>query len=154
SQGECWVESDREKKWTAPKPSASIPIIKLHGSVNWFQHDGEHRYWFALPYELSPTASDSSRPEKPNFSLETFKRQAQMRELLPEATFEGREIVPAIIPPMLGKASVAPTVAIQWNAAIEALKLARQVWVVGYSFPATDTFMKRLLSQGIQENPN
>src|SRR5438067_12909206 len=53
---------------------------------------------------------------------------------------------------MLGKTSVAPVIALQWSAAIEALARARGVWVIGYSFPTTDTFMNRLLCEGIKAN--
>jgi hypothetical protein len=62
------------------------------------------------------------------------------------------DISPAIVPPMLGKSSLAQVITRQWKAAIDALANAREIWVIGYSFPATDAFMKRLLTEGVKRN--
>jgi len=53
---------------------------------------------------------------------------------------------------MLGKTASSPVIAIQWSTAISSIAEAREVWVVGYSFPTTDAFMKRLLTEGIKNN--
>ena len=53
---------------------------------------------------------------------------------------------------MLGKSSDLKVVTHQWKEAITALATAREVWVVGYSFPETDAFMTRLLTEGMQNN--
>jgi hypothetical protein len=53
---------------------------------------------------------------------------------------------------MLGKSAVHPTVAAQWRAAIEILQRARTLDIIGYSFPETDVFMLRLLSEGLKRN--
>jgi hypothetical protein len=74
------------------------------------------------------------------------------RQMLSNSTGHEGQISPAIIPPMLGKTSVAPVIPLQWKATINALARARKVWVIGYSFPTTDTFMNRLLCEGIQDN--
>src|SRR5690242_8352832 len=77
-----------------------------------------------------------------------MNRNADERAML----LASASLAPAIIPPMLGKASVSPVISSQWRAAIQALSAARQIWIIGYSFPETDTFMPRLLSQGLQAN--
>ena len=107
--------------------SSRVPIIKLHGSINWFQPRGSPAEWFAL----QPGAVRDVENSIPEI-LETH--------------------TPAIIPPMLGKASVAPVIAAQWKAAMSVLARARQIVVIGYSFPATDAFMLRLLSEGLKSN--
>jgi hypothetical protein len=61
-------------------------------------------------------------------------------------------IKPGIVAPMIGKASVASAIAAQWRRAIAVCSRARTVLVVGYSFPETDTFMSRLLAEGLHQN--
>ena len=34
-----------------------------------------------------------------------------------------------------------------------AISLAESIWIAGYSFPQTDTFMQRLLHEGLSANP-
>ncbi len=68
------------------------------------------------------------------------------------AALEANTVRPAIIPPLLGKGLVASSIARQWTAAIFALKRARYLVIIGYSFPSTDTFMTRLLSEGLHAN--
>lgn len=55
---------------------------------------------------------------------------------------------------MLSKGLAYEVFAHQWKAAIELLARARYVFVVGYSFPTTDAFMKRLLSDALKDNDN
>jgi NAD-dependent SIR2 family protein deacetylase len=120
-------------------------VIKLHGSVNWF------------------TAKNTTIAKSNTFFLtkqmEGWLCKApdiQYRALLDEickgraATFE--DIQPAIVPPMLGKASVLPIIAEQWHRAIQAITDAKYIFVIGYSFPETDAFMKRMISQGLSDN--
>ncbi|WP_254512584.1 SIR2 family protein [Anatilimnocola floriformis] len=121
-----------------------IPIIKLHGSVNWFQ--GKKK-WGAF------NGIDSRIPHSKLSGL-GFAR-AEMVNICKEqrgGDADWSDPTPAIIPPMLGKSSSAPVIQQNWRAAIGALTRARQVWIIGYSFPATDAFMLRLLTEGLAEN--
>jgi hypothetical protein len=61
-------------------------------------------------------------------------------------------VTPAVIPPMLGKMSVLPTISHQWQSAIACLETAAHITVIGYSFPETDAFMTRLLAEGLKKN--
>lgn len=137
-----------------------IPVIKLHGSVNWFQMDNKQQTWMGLPRHVRDDAILNCR--RTSLSLAPFQeevgklfvKQTQHVQGSPSPDpIPGNEMAPAIIPPMLGKAHVSGVIKAQWTAAIDALHLARQVWVIGYSFPPTDAFMLRLLTAGIQENP-
>ncbi len=53
---------------------------------------------------------------------------------------------------MLGKSAVHEVIASQWRAAVKALARAKQLFIVGYSFPETDVFMTRLLAEGLKYN--
>ena len=72
--------------------------------------------------------------------------------LLKQAIDDQATLTPLIIPPMLGKASTRNIICRQWYSAIDALRLAAQIWIVGYSFPQTDAFMQRLLHEGLSKN--
>src|SRR5206468_2264128 len=41
-----------------------------------------------------------------------------------------------------------------WRKAVEAVKVASQIVVIGYSLPPTDTFFQYLLTLGLGDNPN
>lgn len=138
-------------------------VIKLHGSANWFSVRGRvegrpnesehtvalaptslfgHQDGAALSYELG----------RPSFSPSTaWDVLHQIRG--PHAPKKDTcQISPTIIPPTLGKHADANIVKDQWAAAVEALAGARQVWTIGYSFPTTDTFMPRMLIEGLRKN--
>lgn len=137
----------------------SIPIIKLHGSVNWFIFNGTK--WAATTNVMGTQkpahvgheelgAVDAEHVENDRF-LDSLLEGAMSRGVVAE-TDEKVEIKPAIIPPMLGKSSTSEVIAHQWRVATEAIGAARQIWVIGYSFPHTDAFMPRLLTQGMEEH--
>jgi hypothetical protein len=143
----CYVEDDNP----GHEP-ASIPIIKLHGSVNWFQTDDESNKWVGT--DCMMTDGYTLAHHRANLDLADYKEVLRAWFAGEVTKVTGKGFAPAIIPPMLGKASVSRVITKQWGAAIEALSRARQIWIIGYSFPQTDTFMLRLLSAGIESNPN
>lgn len=124
-----------------------VPIIKLHGSVNWFSVSS-NGYWHA-PRGFKPLAEQNQPAETiaKNIAGETIAKN-----IIEQRAWVKEYLTPEIIPPMLGKSSASPVIGQQWNAAIEAIGAARQIWVVGYSFPQTDTFMTRLLTEGLLRN--
>jgi hypothetical protein len=133
--------------------SGRIPIVKLHGSVNWFEAEElskrtRKKEWLAFQrFGFVPGQGEGHLCgiNKPDFALSEFG--AELR-----AGGFREHVVPAIIPPMLGKLAVHPTVAAQWRAAIEILQRARTLDIIGYGFPETDVFMLRLLSEGLRRN--
>jgi hypothetical protein len=126
-----------------------VPIIKLHGSVNWFEASKSsepepNAGWFALEsfgaYEKKPFGLND-----PSFAIAEVRRQLSGCGVIGEPCA-------AIVPPMLGKSAVHPAIAAQWRAAVESLERAKRVYIVGYSFPETDVFMIRLLTEGLKRN--
>jgi len=140
------------QKLDVKPPAGPLPIIKLHGSANWFKGDDEGRTWVGVASDFDDTHPIAHH----SGTLDLSKYKSYLRDsfLSEVRSRDGNQYTPAIIPPMLGKASVSPVIAKQWGSAIEAVAKARQIWIIGYSFPATDTFMLRLLSAGIEANPN
>lgn len=120
-------------------------IVKLHGSVSWFFGDTDDQY---IGINVFDGCSNWDVTwDHPNH--QDFVRKLQL-----ELGNGVAAIRPAIIPPMLGKGSTSALFAKQWKVAIALLARARYIYVVGYSFPTTDAFMKRLLSDGLKDNHN
>ena len=108
----------------------AIEIIKLHGSVNWF-NDSKGELWFPVGTE--------ARGNETHLTCQTDEFAHSM-------TSE-----PLIVPPLLGKAEAPPMIVDQWKAAIHAISHARELVIAGYSFPDSDAFMTRLISEGFKE---
>lgn len=119
----------------------NTPIIKLHGSVNWFAAD-EHHIADVKMANYGPANRHSEVVESSQRRYMGVYKHVR----------SPRSLTPAIIPPMLGKSSNDRLFALQWEAAIKAISNAAQIWVMGYSFPTTDAFMSRLLTEGIMSN--
>ena len=131
-----------------------VPIIKLHGSVNWFILNDTQ--WVASTAFRGCDASERDEPfwiDEPDVDIDAvidkITDDAAAKGAIPK---DDATIDPAIIPPMLGKSSAAPIIVNQWNAAISAISAAKQIFVIGYSFPQTDAFMPRLLTKGMENH--
>ena len=113
----------------------SIEIVKLDGSVNWFSESNR------VTIESSPNNVTDE-----NTQICDWDCQAP--------NYPGAQPIgsPLIIAPVLDKTSTHPQIRAQWKAAMEAITYARELVIVGYSFPETDAFMNRLLAEGVREN--
>lgn len=135
------VKEDAATLTPIPMGSDTLPVIKLHGSVNWFQTAG---YSLALADGADVRSLAVEKDQSPIAAFDHLTQRLKCASL--------DDIRAGIIPPMLGKTSVEPVIAHQWQSAISALSQARQVWLIGYSFPQTDAFMSRLLTEGMRQN--
>ncbi|MCO6046524.1 SIR2 family protein [Aeoliella sp. ICT_H6.2] len=115
-----------------------VPVIKLHGSVNW-ERDGKNTVAWC---------TESVDPETRKPTLELAMHRVPRSRLIENGPFNE----PLIVPPALSKMSPDKAVLFQWQAAVDAFTRARELWIVGYSFPATDPFMLRLLHEGLSKN--
>ena len=125
-----------------------LPIIKLHGSANWFDVGDT---WIATK-ELSGPAAPSVALTNSEYSIAGLQSGLEAELANRGLKMDATKIVPALVPPMLGKSAMSAIIVQQWREAIRAIERARQLWIIGYSFPATDMFMTRILAEGIQRN--
>jgi NAD-dependent SIR2 family protein deacetylase len=132
------VVPDKAVADITPKVSGVVPIIKLHGSANWFTFGSTFYGLLDLDAVLNADRN----------------RISSLIAGIPGVAPDPSKLVPGIVPPMLGKTTNARVYELQWQAAIVALRRARHIYVVGYSFPPTDAFMSRLLTAGLQNNDN
>ena len=109
-----------------------VPIIKLHGSLNWKECLKDRGY----------TVVQKGQP---------FSKELQVT---PEYSSDSDWTQPAIIPPTLFKQEInddqrannvlTQTILSQWKAAITILQVADSILSVGYSFPPSDFHSKRV----------
>lgn len=147
-----WIGDDESSAAKEAKLAVErllVPVVKIHGSVNWFQFGDKGVQAF---YEFG---LHSGGQGKRSFSEDVLPFDRFLAETIGMSGLGDvapDRFSPVIVPPMLGKSSDLDVVTHQWKVAINELSTAREVWVVGYSFPETDAFMSRLLTEGMQSN--
>jgi hypothetical protein len=120
-------------------PRNAVEFAKLHGSVNWFK-EGESRFVVTTKSTLHHGAERfiGFSCQDPDHASAIIRPEGKRR--------------PLIVPPLLGKVGDDPIITQHWHRAVHAFTCAREIVIMGYSFPQTDTFMTRLLAEGIRDN--
>lgn len=111
--------------------SARCDLLKLHGSTNW----GVCSACNERVLVLSQKVSDS--PEE-------FRR---MKCSCGQNAFQ-----PFLVPPSWDKSEYRKVIAPVWKKAVDELKSATRICIIGYSMPETDAFFKYLLTMALSEN--
>jgi len=131
--------------------SGKFKLLKLHGSLNWAKCKScEHLQivpaspipagYFPLPF--------GKNGAQINFKMVTHVlKNTKCEECHKEDTLE-----PIIIPPTWSKAIENSPLIKVWETAVEEIKNAFQLIVIGYSMPPTDTFFQYLLTLGLFSN--
>ena len=115
---------------------AGMPLLKLHGSINWRPKLGHadpvpldaithHDDWSPLGGASLPHVADHLEPQ------------------------------PVIVPPVLSKSSLVeqPVLRLVWSQAFKVLECAHEVTFVGYSFPTTDVAARTLFAEALKDLP-
>ena len=116
----------------------SMELLKLHCSLNWRVRRGH----------LAPYTMDAIVHHEAWLPLE--KRPGQPGT---EAIENHLQPEPFMVPPVLAKTDLGdqPILRLVWNKALMALREAREVVFVGYSFPATDFAADVLFTEALAE---
>ena len=153
-----------DKTWRKPRsPRSAFPLLKLHGSTNWFGpyvtrdfRDGK-RSWLASNETVNctwclvdgsewfSTYKDRWRPGYGAFSY----------FFPPDDPVQGAPLMPIVIPPTETKnfreyGSVFRPI---WKEANRVLAAASRLVIVGYSFPATDAHAFSLVDRFLKVRP-
>lgn len=128
----------------------SLPLLKLHGSINW----GRCAECQAIdplriqPIEIPPLAKGDAGhvflPEHWNSFREKLPKQ-------PHCNTHLRDI-PVLVPPTWSKSQHYLNLAPVWKRAARELGEAENIFVIGYSLPETDMFFRYLYALGSQSN--
>lgn len=120
-------------------------ILKLHGSLNWFQY---------LPIRKYPSID----PSDEDLSEEKLEEVLLIRGhwwFVEPPDFRGWLLKPLIITPVLYKEQFYqhPVVSDVWRQAHSELSICKRLVVIGYSFAPTDFYIRKLLLEAFCESP-
>jgi len=110
-----------------------ISVLKLHGSANWFK---------CKSGRCTGTVIDGRTPAK---RLEYFYGQR-----CPNCHQDTVE--PVIVPPTWAKGGQSEVLRPVWAKALEALREAGRIFIIGYSMPSTDQFFRYMLALALAAN--
>ncbi len=122
----------------------SPPFLKLHGSVNWFEHTGYD--WRDAPHlrDTTPHEDKKGKTVIYNGGSRWFNNPPLLGAWILE---------PLIVTPTVHKATLSTTLFSQlWKLALDVLANCQRLVVAGYSFPPTDFHTRRLFLEAFSEN--
>jgi hypothetical protein len=129
----------------APKRYAQIPLMKLHGSLNWASVVDPtglkplHLSNYFQEYSIQGWDEEGSCMLPVGSQLVEYFRKREKVEVNPE---------PVIVPPTWNKADYHHALTKVWAAAATNLSEAEYIFVIGYSLPDTDAFFRLLYALG------
>ena len=129
-----------------PNQAECLPLLKLHGSLNWTTNaQSEVVPWFLGQYlkQLQFDNYAGIMRDTPLPIADQFEHY-QNAEGKPEKV----DGLPVIVPPSWNKADSHRSISKVWSRAAEELTDASSIYVVGYSLPETDSFFRQLYALG------
>lgn len=126
---------------------SNMRYLKLHGSLNWGQGMVPNLYG-GKEIIISPSYANKDQTISPIENLRAYKSPTEGGAIMGYETF--------IVPPILSKKEFYANTLFQniWYTAKEAISHAKEIYVIGYSFPATDFFAEFLFRQSIANRPS
>jgi hypothetical protein len=111
--------------------NAAFPILKLHGSTNW---------------AVCPQCG------KPVVSFHKLTRSFSELTAMPCPTCNRNKCQALLIPPSWDKTGHREVMQPVWTAAVNELKRATRICIIGYSMPDSDAFFRYLLTVALADN--
>jgi len=118
----------------AESPLSSCSVLKLHGSTNWGICANCLGRVVVLTDKVTTSPAEFRSRECTNCHQSAFQ--------------------PMLIPPSWDKSEYREIMRAIWARAVEELKLASRICIIGYSMPETDSFFKYLIALALAENHN
>lgn len=133
---------------TASPPDA-IPVMKLHGSLNWTtsKETGEIYPWYLRKYFSTHSLNGFHELKYCMMPI-----GSQLKHINEEAKAELVTAEPVIVPPTWNKSDAHLALTKVWSAAARELEMAENICIIGYSMPSTDAFFHYLYSLGTAGN--
>tara|TARA_Y100001968_G_C19429072_1_gene756005 strand:+ start:1655 stop:2746 length:1092 start_codon:yes stop_codon:yes gene_type:complete len=110
-----------------------VPLLKLHGSINWERAAGEIKVqkYFEKGYRIQRS--------NPYFSVDDSHKVT---------TNFSEHLIPFVIPPVWNKSNYQNQLSNVWRKAAASLSETSHLYSLGYSLPQTDGFFKQLYALG------
>ena len=129
-------QSNLDKPQKSQYANGHLRILKIHGSVNWVD---------SATYNSGLVGhKNSSHPVGKNLEM-------QILALRSYDDVRNRGHAPLLVAPTWQKIFSGHLTTV-WKQAVEALKTATRLIIIGYSLPSTDQHFKYLLAAGLKEN--
>jgi hypothetical protein len=113
------------------RTDGNIPLLKLHGSANW---------------AVCPDCGE------PAVFPEKLTRSFSELTTIPCGKCGKRQCQPLLIPPSWDKTDHRNTMRPVWKTAVDELRRATRICIIGYSMPESDAFFRYLLTVALSEN--
>lgn len=131
------------------RPDAGIPLLKLHGSLNWGSCAQCNQ---AVPWHLAeyfrPVRSWAPDSREVRLDLASQLAQSGLKHCDQPIRAE-----PVLVPPTWNKTDYSESLGNVWKTAAAELSTAENVFVMGYSLPETDSFFRFLFALGAAGEP-
>lgn len=125
--------------------AGSVPLLKLHGSLNWGQCTKCSTVRAVALGQVFQTTH-----VHPRFKGKLALRATHsLNQMLPHCPEDLPRRVPAIVPPSWNKTQYHKAFRSVWARAAQEISEAREIYVIGYSLPPTDSFFRDLLALGL-----
>lgn len=155
--GEWKVDLNSTDKFAYINCNNCIPIYKLHGSVNYFFNDEKDQDNINIVTDIlnvDKVRQSCAKVFKDKPSLFPWDAIIELKEKQNNNNIP----IPAIIPPMYSKIESMGWLKCIWNNSLMAIRNAKIIVFIGYSFPQSDGFMKSffqsaLIGRNNQEPP-
>lgn len=122
--------------------TGAVPLLKLHGSLNW----GQCTKCSAVRAVQLAQVFQATRTN-PRFKGKLPLRATHaLNQMLPHCPGDHPRRVPAIVPPSWNKTQYHRAFSAVWARAAHEISEAREIYVIGYSLPKTDSFFRDLLA--------
>jgi len=137
----------------SPLPSSQgFKLLKLHGSTNWaYCLKCRHPIQIVQPTPIPPGHIPDPFLEDGNQI--NFRMVTNVLKNTPCENCKEKDVLePVVIPPTWSKAIDKTPLVKVWETAVNEIRNAFQIVVIGYSMPPTDTFFQYLLTLGLSSN--
>lgn len=131
-----------------PKETGGIKLLKLHGSINWGRCSECNE---SVPYYFDSflnTNNDMLKERSQSKGHAIFEFSRHLNELQASHEHKTAAFTPVIVPPTWLKGEHHASIRQVWKTAANELNDAREIYVIGYSLPETDTFFRHLFALG------
>jgi hypothetical protein len=135
--------NDVKHSYYLDESDEGVPILKLHGSINWFKNIGptkETRVFTINDYFTEFRISNIEKAPKDGIPLDLNK--------LINHKYGNYGYVPYIIPPTWNKTMYHNDISPVWRKAVKCVHEAENIIIIGYSMPDSDAFFRYFLSLG------
>ena len=127
------------------KECSGIPILKLHGSLNWASRRSDNTI---IPLKLSDYFKHYSVIPLQEYTDLIIPIGSHLKEYFSKNTDEDVNEQPVIVPPTWNKADHYSSINSVWVHAASELAGAEYIFIIGYSLPETDAFFRLLYALG------